>query len=314
MNALWTMADEIVVNGAKYLQKGGVLYGIHNRKADADYKADEEWSFDRWCGAKCTDHTTILKYTELFTNVRKMMFQETQAEYISTLFAKSIHGWHRLNLGPLKESVWEEVNSSVFTKAGYKVLYESKGSHKSGCDLEFEGIGRLSNKTVLIDHLCQFVMSSYRLGKLCSFDNVGNIDEITEAIKEKSDYDFYSILARTYMDQKGNVLKNNKTEPTKIRYDMLLVPKDYPLLNPENYTWEHKYGKKVKTKIMAWQSNVINGCSMEIQFGTSSQLWITIDYKLLSQFIVASTEVDLKKVNEVPLYAIADIPDYATSS
>ena len=86
----------------------------------------------------------------------------------------------------------------------------------------------------------------------------------------------------------------------KINYDWLLIPSNYPLLNPSSYTWEPKISKKNGEQV-GWKTNKVEGCSMSITFNMSSQLWIHIEMtEEIKKFIVASANAkNEKKMNYI---------------
>ena len=199
-------------------------------------------------------------------------------------FKKCVRGYHILNKEPIKESVWEAINTQVLQHAGCSVASQSNGSHAPGSDIS-SSIGNLSNKSVKYNessrsYLC---VSSYRLSTVCSASNPGNITEILEEIKKRKNFDFYSIIAR---EEKPN---------NRIHYDWFLFPADHPIVDPTKYEWSPLVGQRGKNKgeQVGWKTNVVNGSSMSITFSMSSQLWINIclNDELKEQYIIAHTEL-----------------------
>lgn len=198
-------------------------------------------------------------------------------------FKRCIRGYHLINLDPIKEAVWESINSQVLMHSGGTIYEKSSGSHSPGSDIS-SSIGNFSNKSVKYesakhDH---FNISSYRLTTVCSADSPGNISEIIAEINKRKNFQYYSIIARD-------------ESPDNIYYDWFILPADHPALDPESYTWEPMMGKRGKKKDIqvGWNTNVVNGSSMSISFSMSSQLWIsvTITDEMKDQYIVATTQV-----------------------
>jgi hypothetical protein len=221
-------------------------------------------------------------------------------------FKKCVRGYHILNKDPIKESVWEAINTQVLLHAGCTVASQSNGSHAPGSDI-CSSLGNLSNKSVKYNessrsHLC---VSSYRLSTVCSASNPGNITEIMEEIAKRKNFDFYSIIAREELS--GN----------RIHYDWVLLPADHPIVDPTKYEWSPLVGQrgKNKGKQVGWKTNIVNGSSMSITFSMSSQLWMNIclNDELKEQYIIANTELSIRtKMDYVALadsYAEEGIPD-----
>jgi len=201
-------------------------------------------------------------------------------------FTRCIRGYHLINLDPIKEAVWESINSQVLTHSGGTVYEKSSGSHSPGSDIS-SSVGNFSNKSVKYESAKRdhFNISSYRLTTVCSADNPGNISEIIAEIDKRKNFQYYSIIAR---DESAD----------KIYYDWFILPADHPALNPASYTWEPMLGKRGKKKDIqvGWNTNVVNGSSMSITFSMSSQLWIsvTITDEMKENYIVATTQVNKK--------------------
>jgi hypothetical protein len=198
-------------------------------------------------------------------------------------FTRCIRGYHLINLDPIKEAVWESINSQVLTHSGGIVYEKSSGSHSPGSDIS-SSIGNFSNKSVKYESLKRdhFNISSYRLTTVCSADNPGNISEIIAEINKRKNFQYYSIIARD-------------ESPDNIYYDWFVLPAEHPALNPSSYIWEPMIGKRGKKKDIqvGWNTNVVNGSSMSISFSMSSQLWIsvTITDEMKEQYILATTQV-----------------------
>ena len=184
---------------------------------------------------------------------------------LETNFTKAVLGYHIVNIRPIKESVWEEVNATVLNRSGCEVTSNSHGSHKSGMDLMCS-LGGLSNKSVKYKGNTKSIsMSSYRLTTVCSYKEHGDISGIIAEINSRKNFDMYSVIAR----------KETKTE---LCYDWYLLPNDLHALNPASYNWRPRFGKtrNTKEKITGWETDVVNGSSMSITFSMSSQLWVNL--------------------------------------
>jgi hypothetical protein len=203
---------------------------------------------------------------------------------LASYFRKCVRGYHLLNGEPIKESVWEAINTQVLQHAGCTVASQSNGSHAPGSDIS-SSVGNLSNKSVKYNessrsYLC---ISSYRLSTVCSASNPGNITEILEEIKKRKNFDFYSIIAR------------EEKPDNRIHYDWFLFPADHPVVDPSKYEWSPIVGQRGKNKgnQVGWKTNIVNGSSMSITFSMSSQLWMNIclDDGLKEKYIIANTEL-----------------------
>jgi len=213
-------------------------------------------------------------------------------------FEKCVQGYHLFMSLPIKETIWEDINANIFSASGIDVYSKSDGSHSSGMDIECT-VGRISNKSVKYSKnktKQSFDISSYRLSSICSDKSCGNSEDIINEINKRKNFDYYSIIARD--DEPSNEI---------IHYDWLLIPSNYYILNPSSYTWEPLLGKQGKNKNtqIGWKTNTIEGCSMKVTFGMSSQLWIHVEMtEELKNFIVAST-----KVLNKPKYSFINIQD-----
>ena len=156
-------------------------------------------------------------------------------------------------------------------------------------------LGRISNKSAKYSVNKKSIdMSSYRLTTICSEKKFGNPNEIIEEIKRRKNFDYYSVIIR---DETINTVK----------YDWVLIPSNYIVLNPASYIWEPTIGKRGKNKDaqVGWNTNEIDGCKMSITFSMSSQLWIHIKMtEDIKKFIIASAEV-----NNTPIYNYFNILD-----
>ena len=205
---------------------------------------------------------------------------------LSTYFSLCVKGYHLLNTDPIKEAVWESINSLIFKYSGIHVVTQACGSHSPGCDIETDK-GKFSNKSAKYEAKgTRFSISSYRLTSLTNSENPGNLEEIFKEIDKRKNFDYYSVILREELPNKGFI------------YDWYLIPSDYGAFNPLNFNWVPTFGKRGKNvgKQVGWNtSSSINGSegSMSITFSMSSQLWINLKVtEEMKQFIVASTTYD----------------------
>ena len=208
-------------------------------------------------------------------------------------FTKCVKGYHLINDTPIKESPWEDINAIILNASGCPVNSQSNGSHKSGGDLSCS-LGSFSNKSTQYDSgNNSYKISSYRLTTVCTGESPGKIEDIIAEIQRRKDFAFYSIIVREDTDK-------------QILYEWYLIPSDFPTLNPASYTWHPKLGKIGKNKgaITGWETDMLDGSSMSITFGMSSQLWIDVHItEELKKFIVASCRVNRgMKYNYIQLY------------
>ena len=221
--------------------------------------------------------------TENSTSVEVFTFPKLELE---TAFKLCVKGYHMLNTDPIKEAVWENINSQVFKYSGIKVISQACGSHRPGCDIETNN-GRFSNKSAKYDaNGREFNISSYRMTATTNAENPGTPEEICAEINKRKNFDYYSIILREELPNVG------------FKYDWYLIPSDYPAFNPSNFNWVPTIGKRGKNagKQVGWNtSESISGVegSMSITFSMSSQLWVQIKVTdELKQFIMASTTYD----------------------
>jgi hypothetical protein len=208
-----------------------------------------------------------------------------------TNFKKCVKGYHLINSSPINETIWEDINSLVFSSLGIKVHSKSDGSHSPGMDINCS-LGGISNKSAKYSSNKKSIdISSYRLTTVCSEKRCGEPKEIIEEINKRKNFDYYSFIVRDESD---------------ISYDWLLIPSNYLILDPSSYSWEPTIGKRGKKKDVqiGWNTNKINGCKMSITFSMSSQLWIHIEMEEIKKFIIASATV----VNK-PKYNYMDLLD-----
>jgi hypothetical protein len=224
------------------------------------------------------------------------MEKATITEFIGVfapLFSKCVSGFHFVNSSPINETIWEDINASVFLSAGIAVHSKSDGSHSPGMDIHSD-IGKLSNKSAKYsNHKKSIDVSSYRLTTVCSEQTCGTPMEIIEEINRRKNFDYYSILVRNEMEN-------------EIEYDWLLIPSSHPLLDPSSYEWTPTIGKRGKKKDVqiGWKTNELRGSKMSITFSMSSQLWIHIEMTdEIRPFIIASAVVANKpRYNYIDLF------------
>ena len=202
-------------------------------------------------------------------------------------FCKCVKGYHMINYAPIKESVWEVINESVFKHAGIEVYSSSNGSHSPGMDIDSK-IGKLSNKTSKYSKKGDFVISSYRLTSVCNQKNVGDPSVIAREINLRKNFHYYSVLVR-----------DEHVDPSKplasIKYDWLCIPAECPYFNPSFYEWKPCFNKKgVQT---GWVTDVKDDCYMNISFSMSSQLWIHLSNEKMKEYNVSSVTVENKQTS-----------------
>ena len=216
---------------------------------------------------------------------------------LSENFDKCVKGYHLVNTDPIKEGVWESINTIVLQESGANVTYQSSGSHSPGADITCEAFGSLSNKSAKYELSNKkpnsFSISSYRLTKVCDAQNCGDINEIIQEINKRKNFQFYSILVR------------DETNEAFFKYDWYLVPGNHPSFSPETYTWQpcySKIGPNKGTKQTGWETVPLeDGSKMKIQFSMSSQLWI--DVPDMSEHLIATANAPKKNtINYIDLY------------
>ena len=232
----------------------------------------------------------IKKLTDVCTNLALL-----RANYV-----KCFQGYHLINSSPINETIWEEINSLIFTSSNIPVYSKSNGSHLSGMDINCL-LGRISNKSAKYAKKRQSIdMSSYRLTTVCNEKNCGSISNIIQEINNRKNFEYYSCIIR-------DEIYNKEKEEKSIIYDWLLIPSNHIVLDPSSYIWEPMIGKRGKNKDeqIGWNTNEINGCKMSITFSMSSQLWIHIEMtEDIKQFIIESTTI-----NTNPLYNYIQLVD-----
>jgi hypothetical protein len=214
-------------------------------------------------------------------------------ELININFNKCVTGYHLINSSSINETIWEDINSIIFSSSGIEIYSKSEGSHLSGMDINCS-LGKISNKSAKYsNNKKSFDISSYRLTTVCSNKKCGSPNEIIEEINRRKNFDYYSFIIR------------DESDTDNISYDWLLIPSNYLILDPSSYSWQPTIGKRGKNKDtqVGWNTNTINGCKMSITFSMSSQLWIHIEMREeVKQFIIARTTVKNKpKYNYINL-------------
>jgi len=204
-------------------------------------------------------------------------------------FKKCIQGYHMINSSIINETIWEDINSIVFSSSNIDVYTKSDGSHAPGMDIN-SSIGRISNKSAKYSNNSKsfFDISSYRLTTVCSEKQCGLPEEIIKEINKRKNFEYYSILVR-----------EEKSNSKIVVYDWFLIPSNNKLLNPSSYLWIPTIGKRGKNKDtqVGWHTNEINGSKMSITFSMSSQLWIHVNItEDLKKFIIASYSIEINPI------------------
>lgn len=233
----------------------------------------------------------LIEETEPVITQFEDVYKESET-VIKANFIKCVTGYHLCNSSPINETIWEDLNSIVFSSVGIEVYSQSDGSHLSGMDINCS-LGGISNKSAkYASNRKSIDISSYRLTTVCSEKNCGIPSEIVQEINKRKNFTYYSFIVR---DETSD----------SVSYDWLLIPSNYICLDPASYTWVPTIGKRGKNKDaqVGWNTNEINGCKMSITFSMSSQLWIHIEMtEEIKKFIIASATVSNKpKYNYIEL-------------
>jgi hypothetical protein len=218
-------------------------------------------------------------------------------EVVASNFGLCVQGYHMLNTDPIKEAVWEQINTQIFKHSGIQVVTQACGSHSPGCDIE-TNVGKFSNKSAKYDkNSNEFSISSYRLTSVTNVDSPGTPEAFCTEINKRKNFDYYSVILREELPNCGG-----------FKYDWYLIPSEYPALSPQTFNWMPLIGKRGKNagKQIGWEtvksngetvksngetvkSNGETGDSMSITFSMSSQLWIQVKVtEELKHFIIAS--------------------------
>lgn len=202
---------------------------------------------------------------------------------LSNYFSLCVKGYHMLNTDPIKEAVWESINSLVFKYSGIQVVTQACGSHSPGCDIETDR-GKFSNKSAKYEaNGTAFSISSYRLTSVTNAENPGSLDEIFQEINKRKNFDYYSVILREDTGNGG------------FKYDWYMIPSAYGPFNPSNFVWVPTIGKRGKNsgKQVGWSTASSTAGSMSITFSMSSQLWINLKVtEEMKSFIVATASYD----------------------
>lgn len=240
---------------------------------------------------KVKPNIVLIEETEPVITQFEDVYKESET-VIKANFIKCVTGYHLCNSSPINETIWEDLNSIVFSSVGIEVYSQSDGSHLSGMDINCS-LGGISNKSAkYASNRKSIDISSYRLTTVCSEKNCGIPSEIVQEINKRKNFTYYSFIVR---DETSD----------SVSYDWLLIPSNYIGLDPASYTWVPTIGKRGKNKDaqVGWNTNEINGCKMSITFSMSSQLWIHIEMtEEIKKFIIASATVSNKpKYNYIEL-------------
>jgi hypothetical protein len=232
-------------------------------------------------------------------NLKIVFCDNKMKEEFTIAFKKCVTGYHLMNASPINETVWEDLNELILTACGVEVMNKSNGSHCPGMDINCS-LGRLSNKSAKYDAKKNISISSYRLTTVCSDRKCGITEDIIKEIQKRKNFDYYSCIIR-----------DENKENNIIKYDWLMIPSNYKIMDPSSYDWIPTIGQKgdKKDTQVGWHTNEINGSKMRIVFSMSSQLWIDIimTYEL-REFIIASTEVsNTPKLNYLQLVDILQL-------
>ena len=215
---------------------------------------------------------------------------------LSENFIKCVSGYHLINNDPIKETPWEDINSTILEESGYIINSQSNGSHKSGSDLDCS-LGKFSNKSCKIENGL-LKISSYRLTTICNNSNHGSEQEIINEINKRKNFEYYSIICR---EETNDSITNENI----IIYDWYLIPSGYLIFDPSKYTWQKKLSKK--DSVVGWETNKVNGASMLVTFSMSSQLWINIPFTEIKNYIIGNCKVIKKrKLNWIKLYNLRE--------
>jgi len=202
---------------------------------------------------------------------------------LSNYFSLCVKGYHMLNTDPIKEAVWESINSLVFKYSGIQVVTQACGSHSPGCDIETDR-GKFSNKSAKYEaNGTAFSISSYRLTSVTNAENPGSLDEIFQEINKRKNFDYYSVILREETSKGG------------FKYDWYMIPSAYGPFDPSNFVWVPTIGKRGKNsgKQVGWSTASSTAGSMSITFSMSSQLWINLKVtEEMKSFIVATASYD----------------------
>lgn len=193
-------------------------------------------------------------------NFKIVFCDNKMKEEICFAFKKCVVGYHLMNASPINETVWEDLNELILTACGVEVINKSNESHLPGMDINCS-LGRLSNKSAKYYNKKNISISSYRLTTVCSDRKCGTPEDIIKEINKRKNFDFYSCIIR-----------DENKENNTIKYDWLMVPANYTILDPSSYDWILTIGQKGDKKNIqvGWNTNEIDGSKMRIVFSMSS--------------------------------------------
>lgn len=211
------------------------------------------------------------------SNNNNILYHFKHNKSLTQKFNETILGYSLVNKTPIKECVWEEINTSIVENF-YPVSDSANGNHKSGKDNKYKN-WNISQKT---GKICKnkIDISSYRLTKVCSDKDNGDTNSIKKEIELRDNsFDWYSILLR----QENEDL---------IKYYWVIVPKDYHIFKIDDSLMKLKLGKtgKKKNKPIGWQS-----VNFDITFSMSSQLWYHFKYDDIKKYIINTITIDNNK-------------------
>jgi len=232
-----------------------------------------------------TTNIAKLQYIALtyISNTRNI-YKNLKIPQITKNFENEIKGYHMMNKLPLKESLWEDINTNI-VRDFCVVADEANGNHLPGKDNKYDN-WNISNKTCKIDKNGKISISSYRLSSICSNKDPSTKEKIMEEIhKRDSNFDYYSILVR----QEDENYKN------KMTYTWCVIPKNYYIFNVENQEFIPKIGKQKRRQ---GQNVGWTGKYFDINFTMSSQLWYHFNFDDIKQFVLASVTI---QIPETPL-------------
>lgn len=216
--------------------------------------------------------SVVRRYVSNTTNIYKK-FKNPQ---IIKNFENELRGYHLMNKSPLKESLWEEVNTNI-VRDYCTIADEANGNHLSGKDNKYD-MWNISNKTCKIEKNGKISISSYRLSSICSNKDPSTKEKIVEEIhKRDSNFDYYSILVR-------------QEDKNIITYMWCVIPKDYYIFNVENQEFIPKLGKQKRSQ---GQNVGWTGKYFDINFSMSSQLWYHFNFDDIKQFVLAKVTIPI---------------------
>jgi hypothetical protein len=192
---------------------------------------------------------------------------------ITKNFENEIKGYHLMNKTPLKESLWEDINTNI-VKEFCVISDEANGNHLPGKDNKYNN-WNISNKTCKLGKNGKVSISSYRLSSVCNNKSPSTKEKIVEEIhKRDSNFDYYSILIR----------EEDENDKNKMTYMWCVIPKNYYIFNVETQEFTPKMGKQKRSQ---GQNVGWTGKYFDINFSMSSQLWYHFQFDDIKQFVLA---------------------------